>query len=214
MRIDPAGWPFILGAFLPAVLVASFGSPLWAVPLAVLGLFFLYFFRDPERQSNSAAADVISPADGRVVIAGDALADAAPPGPWRQISIFLSPLDVHVNRAPISGRVTKVEYRPGKFLPAYRREAATDNERNEVWIDHEGHTVVCRQVVGILARRIVCRVQAGADLRAGQRFGVMKFGSRIDLYLPPGSTLRVTVGNRVQAGVTVLATLPSAQPVS
>jgi len=196
------------------VLVASLGSPLWAVPLAVLGLFFLYFFRDPERQSNSAAADVISPADGRVVIAGDALADAAPPGPWRQISIFLSPLDVHVNRAPISGRVTKVEYRPGKFLPAYRREAATDNERNEVWIDHEGHTVVCRQVVGILARRIVCRVQAGADLRAGQRFGVMKFGSRIDLYLPPGSTLRVTVGNRVQAGVTVLATLPSAQPVS
>ncbi len=214
MRIDPAGWPFILGAFLPAVLVASLGSPLWAVPLAVLGLFFLYFFRDPERQSNSAAADVISPADGRVVIAGDALADAAPPGPWRQISIFLSPLDVHVNRAPISGRVTKVEYRPGKFLPAYRREAATDNERNEVWIDHEGHTVVCRQVVGILARRIVCRVQAGADLRAGQRFGVMKFGSRIDLYLPPGSTLRVTVGDRVQAGVTVLATLPSAQPVS
>jgi phosphatidylserine decarboxylase len=214
MRIDPAGWPFILGAFLPAVLVASLGSPLWAVPLAVLGLFFLYFFRDPERQSNSAAADVISPADGRVVIAGDALADAAPPGPWRQISIFLSPMDVHVNRAPISGRVTKVEYRPGKFLPAYRREAATDNERNEVWIDHEGHTVVCRQVVGILARRIVCRVQAGADLRAGQRFGVMKFGSRIDLYLPPGSTLRVTVGDRVQAGVTVLATLPSAQPVS
>jgi phosphatidylserine decarboxylase len=214
MRIDPAGWPFILGAFLPAVLVASLGSPLWAVPLAVLGLFFLYFFRDPERQSNSAAADVISPADGRVVIAGEALADAAPPGPWRQISIFLSPMDVHVNRAPISGRVTKVEYRPGKFLPAYRREAATDNERNEVWIDHEGHTVVCRQVVGILARRIVCRVQAGADLRAGQRFGVMKFGSRIDLYLPPGSTLRVTVGDRVQAGVTVLATLPSAQPVS
>jgi phosphatidylserine decarboxylase len=214
MRIDPAGWPFILAAFLPAVLVASLGSPLWAVPLAVPGLFFLYFFRDPERQSNSAAADVISPADGRVVIAGDALADAAPPGPWRQISIFLSPMDVHVNRAPISGRVTKVEYRPGKFLPAYRREAATDNERNEVWIDHEGHTVVCRQVVGILARRIVCRVQAGADLRAGQRFGVMKFGSRIDLYLPPGSTLRVTVGDRVQAGVTVLATLPSAQPVS
>ena len=117
-------------------------------------------------------------------------------------------------RAPISGRVTKVEYRPGKFLPAYRREAATDNERNEVWIDHEGHTVVCRQVVGILARRIVCRVQAGADLRAGQRFGVMKFGSRIDLYLPPGSTLRVTVGDRVQSGVTVLATLPSAHPVS
>jgi phosphatidylserine decarboxylase len=214
MRIDPAGWPFILGAFVPALVAAGLRSPFWAVPLAVLGLFFLYFFRDPERQSAGAAADVISPADGRVVVAGDALADAAPPGAWRQISIFLSPMDVHVNRAPISGRVTKVEYRPGKFLPAYRREAATDNERNEVWIDHDGHTVVCRQVVGILARRIVCRVQAGADLRVGQRFGVMKFGSRIDLYLPPASTLRVAVGDRVRSGVTVLATLPPVHAVS
>src|SRR6188474_1068128 len=156
MRIDPAGWPFILGAVVPAILVAWLGQPLWAVPLLVLGAFFLYFFRDPDRQTSGAAVDVVSPADGRVVVAGDAVPDTAPPGQWRQISIFLSPMDVHVNRAPISGRVTKVEYRPGKFLPAYRREAAADNERNEVWIDHEGQTVVCRQVVGILARRIVC----------------------------------------------------------
>jgi len=209
MRIDPAGWPFILGALVPAGVVAWLGHPAWAAPLAVLGGFFLYFFRDPERQTSGVAADVISPADGRVVIAGDALIDAAPPGQWRQISIFLSPMDVHVNRAPISGRVTKVEYRPGKFLPAYRREAALDNERNEVWFDHEGQTIVCRQVVGILARRIVCRVAPGADVRAGQRFGVMKFGSRIDLYLPQDSTLRVAAGDRVQSGVTVLASLPA-----
>jgi phosphatidylserine decarboxylase len=208
MRIDPAGWPFIAGALLPAVLVAALGHPAWAVPLAVLGGFFLYFFRDPDRETLGTVADVISPADGRVVIAGEAVPEAAPPGRWRQISIFLSPMDVHVNRAPISGLVTKVEYRPGKFLPAYRREAASDNERNEVWIDHEGQTIVCRQVVGILARRIVCRVAAGAELRAGQRFGVMKFGSRIDLYLPPESLLRVSAGDRVQSGVTVLATLP------
>jgi phosphatidylserine decarboxylase len=209
MRIDPSGWPFILGAFLPAGVLAWLGHPLWALPLAVLGGFFLYFFRDPERQTPGSANDVVSPADGRVVVAGEAIAEAAPPGSWRQISIFLSPMDVHVNRAPVSGRVSKVEYRPGKFLPAYRREAASDNERNEVWIDHDGQTVVCRQVVGILARRIVCRVGAGAELRAGQRFGVMKFGSRIDLYLPPDSTLRVSVGDRVQSGVTVLATLPA-----
>jgi phosphatidylserine decarboxylase len=208
MRIDPAGWPFIAGALLPAVLVAALGHPAWAVPLAALGGFFLYFFRDPDRETLGTVADVISPADGRVVIAGEAVPEAAPPGRWRQISIFLSPMDVHVNRAPISGLVTKVEYRPGKFLPAYRREAASDNERNEVWIDHEGQTIVCRQVVGILARRIVCRVAAGAELRAGQRFGVMKFGSRIDLYLPPESLLRVSAGDRVQSGVTVLATLP------
>lgn len=209
MRIDPAGWPFILGAVVPAILVAWLGQPLWAVPLLVLGAFFLYFFRDPDRQTSGAAVDVVSPADGRVVVAGDAVPDAAPPGQWRQISIFLSPMDVHVNRAPISGRVTKVEYRPGKFLPVYRREAAADNERNEVWIDHDGHTVVCRQVVGILARRIVCRVTAGTELQAGQRFGVMKFGSRIDLYVPPASALRVVVGDRVRSGVTVLATLPA-----
>ncbi len=209
MRIDPAGWPFILGAVVPAILVAWLGQPLWAVPLLVLGAFFLYFFRDPDRQTSGAAVDVVSPADGRVVVAGDAVPDAAPPGQWRQISIFLSPMYVHVNRAPISGRVTKVEYRPGKFLPAYRREAAADNERNEVWIDHDGHTVVCRQVVGILARRIVCRVTAGTELQAGQRFGVMKFGSRIDLYVPPASALRVVVGERVRSGVTVLATLPA-----
>jgi phosphatidylserine decarboxylase len=209
MRIDPAGWPFILGAVVPAILVAWLGQPLWAVPLLVLGAFFLYFFRDPDRQTSGAAVDVVSPADGRVVVAGDAVPDAAPPGQWRQISIFLSPMDVHVNRAPISGRVTKVEYRPGKFLPAYRREAAADNERNEIWIDHDGHTVVCRQVVGILARRIVCRVTAGTELQAGQRFGVMKFGSRIDLYVPPASALRVVVGDRVRSGVTVLATLPA-----
>ena len=211
MRIDPAGWPFILGAFLPAGVVAWLGHPMWAVPLAVLGGLFLYFFRDPERQTLGTAADVISPADGRVVTAGDAAPESAPPGRWRQISIFLSPMDVHVNRTPIAGRVTRVEYRPGKFLPAYRREAASDNERNEVWIDHEGQTIVCRQVVGILARRIVCRVAPGAEVRAGQRFGVMKFGSRIDLYLPPESTLRVSVGDRVRSGVTVLATLPAAR---
>ena len=103
--------------------------------------------------------------------------------------------------------MTRVEYQPGKFLPAYRREAATDNERNEIWIDHGGQTIVCRQIVGILARRIVCRVAAGAEVRAGERFGVMKFGSRMDLFLPPESTLRVAVGDRVRSGGTVMATL-------
>jgi phosphatidylserine decarboxylase len=209
MRIDPAGWPFILVALLPAGVLAWLGYGGWAVPLAVLGACFLFFFRDPERTTAGAAADVVAPADGRVMVAGLAAAEAAPPGSWQQISIFLSPMDVHVNRAPISGHVTKVEYRPGRFLPAYRREAAAENERNEVWIDHDGQTLVCRQVVGVLARRIVCRVAPGAELQAGQRFGVMKFGSRIDLFLPAASSLRVGVGDRVRAGVTVLATLPA-----
>src|SRR5512134_325081 len=134
VRIDPAGWPFILGALVPAGLVAWLGHPAWAVPLLVLSGFFLFFFRDPERQTTGTATEVVSPADGRVMVAGDVEVDSAPPGSWRQISIFLSPMDVHVNRVPIGGRIAKVEYRPGKFLPAYRREAASDNERNEVWI--------------------------------------------------------------------------------
>jgi phosphatidylserine decarboxylase len=209
MRIDPAGWPFVLGALVPAVVLVVLGYAWWALPLVVLAGFFVFFFRDPEREVPAAGADVLSPADGRVVVAGEADTAAAPPGEWRQVSIFLSPMDVHVNRAPISGRVTRVEYKPGKFLPAYRPDAAADNERNEVWIDHEGQTVVCRQVVGILARRIVCRVSEGTEVAGGQRFGVMKFGSRIDLFLPPASTLRVQVGDRVRAGVTVVATLPA-----
>jgi phosphatidylserine decarboxylase len=208
MRIDPAGWPFVLGAIVPAGLVAAAGHVAWAVPFAVLAGFFLFFFRDPHRATEADAADIVSPADGRVVVAGDPEPGAAPPGSWRQISIFLSPMDVHVNRVPVSGRVLRVDYKPGKFLPAYKREAATDNERNELWIDHGGQTVVCRQVVGSLARRIVCRVPAGADVRPGERFGVMKFGSRIDLFLPPTAAVRVAVGDRVLSGVTAVAYSP------
>jgi phosphatidylserine decarboxylase len=144
------------------------------------------------------------------MVAGDPEPGVAPEGTWRQISIFLSPLDVHVNRIPVGGTVSRVSYQPGRFLPAYKAEAARDNERNEVWIDRGGQLVVCRQVVGVLARRIVCRVAAGARVTAGQRFGVMKFGSRVDLYLPPGSSLRVAPGDRVRSGETVLAVLPPA----
>jgi phosphatidylserine decarboxylase len=207
MRIDPAGWPFIASSVAVAAVLAASGRIGWALPFVVLSGFFLFFFRDPERLITVAHDDVVSPADGRVVLAGEAAPEAAPPGTWRQVSIFLSPADVHVNRVPVSGRVVRVEYRPGRFLPAYRREAAADNERNEVWIDHHGQTVVCRQVVGILARRIVCRVAEGAEVTAGDRFGVMKFGSRIDLFLPVTASLRAREGDRVHGGITVVATL-------
>jgi phosphatidylserine decarboxylase len=150
---------------------------------------------------------VLSPADGRVMFSGPANADAAPPGTWLQVSIFLSPMDVHVNRIPASGRVTRVTYTPGRFLPAYRPDAATANERSEIWIDHHGQTIVARQVVGILARRVVCRVQVGAEVRAGDRFGIMKFGSRMDVFLPPTARIMVEVGQMVRGGETVIAVL-------
>jgi phosphatidylserine decarboxylase len=205
---DRAGFPFVGGAWLIAIIAGAYGGWVFAVPFVALGAFFAFFFRDPERASPGAANVVLSPADGRVKFVGDAEPGVAPPGEWKQISIFLSPMDVHVNRIPASGTITRVSYTPGKFLPAYRPEAAAVNERSEVWIDRgNGETVVARQVVGILARRVVCRAKIGERVRAGQRFGIMKFGSRMDVFLPRSATLKATVGEMVRGGETVIAVL-------
>jgi phosphatidylserine decarboxylase len=208
LRLDPAGFPFIVGALLLAMLGAAAVGWALAAPFLVVSAFFVFFFRDPERCPESAAGDVVlSPADGRVLVAGSALPDAAPPGEWQQISIFLSPMDVHVNRVPVSGRVTRVSLTRGRFLPAYRAEAARMNERSEIWIDHGGQTIVARQVVGILARRVVCRIASGAEVRAGDRFGIMKFGSRMDVFVPSTAVILVKVGQTVRGGETVIAVL-------
>jgi len=140
------------------------------------------------------------------MIAGHADERWSPPGEWKQITIFLSPMDVHINRTPVGGVVTRVEYRPGSFLPAYKEEAS-GNELNEIWLDHHGEPVVVRQIVGVLARRIVCRVVEGQQLARGERIGLMKFGSRMDVFLPTDAGLRVAVGDRVVGGETVLAIL-------
>jgi phosphatidylserine decarboxylase len=209
MKIDRAGFPFIAAALVPAAALAATRRYALAAPFAALGGFMAYFFRDPDRQVPQDPDLVVSPADGRVMISGPSDGRWAPPGDWKQITIFLSPTDVHMNRTPVAGRVTRVEYRPGRFLPAYN-QGSNDNELNEVWIDYNGRTVVFRQVVGILARRIVCRVREGEMLERGQRVGLMKFGSRMDVFLPVDATLRVLVGERVIGGETVLATLGTA----
>jgi phosphatidylserine decarboxylase len=209
VRVDPAGFPFIVGGVVAGLIVGSSIGWLWAVPFFAAAAFFLFFFRDPDRHSAASDAEVLSPADGRVLVAGDALPGSAPPGEWRQISIFLSPMDVHVNRVPVSGRVTRASYTPGRFLPAYRQDAGSVNERSEIWIDHNGQTVVARQIVGILARRVVCRLKAGTVVRAGDRYGIMKFGSRMDLFVPPSARICVTVGQTVRGGETVIAVLHS-----
>ena len=209
MRIDRAGLPFILGSLLPAAALVALRRPGWALPLITLSGFFAFFFRDPERDVPGDPSLVVAPADGRVMHAGPAEPGVAPEGDWAQVSIFLSPLDVHVNRTPASGRILSVDYRPGRFLPAYRGEAAAENERSEIWIDHAGQTVVCRQVVGLLARRVVCRLVPGTDVRQGQRLGIMKFGSRMDVFLPPDSVLEVEVGDMVRGGETIMSRLMS-----
>jgi len=206
MRIDRAGMPFIAAALIPAVGLSAAKRHGWAAAFALLGGSFAYFFRDPDRQIPQGAGLVVSPADGEVMFAGPADKRWAPPGDWQQVTIFLSPIDVHMNRTPVAGRITRIEYKAGRFLPAYD-ERSNDNESNEITIDHEGQPIVFRQVVGILARRIVCRVQEGEHLERGQRIGLMKFGSRMDVFLPLTATLKVTAGQRVIAGETVIAVM-------
>ncbi len=206
MRIDRAGFPFIAAALVPAAFLVAARRYALAAPLAAIGGFMAYFFRDPERRIPPDPDVVVSPADGRVMIAGPSDGRWSPPGAWKQVTIFLSPLDVHINRTPVSGQITRVDYRPGKFLPAYN-EGSNANELNEVWVDHNGRPVVFRQVVGILARRIVCRVREGQVLERGERVGLMRFGSRMDVFMPDDASLHVHVGDRVIGGETILATL-------
>ena len=207
IRIDPSGWPFVIGGLIAAIVLGFLLSPLVGYVLLALTAFFLFFFRDPDRPVNAPESAVLSPADGRVMVAGAPTGQGFPAGEWQQISIFPSPMDVHVNRLPVGGLVRKVEYHPGRFLPAYRAEAGDLNEYTEVVIEHRGQTIVVRQIVGILARRIVCRIKQGDMVRAGDRFGVMKFGSRMDIFLPRTATIRTKVGDKVVGGVTVIATL-------
>ena len=210
MGLDRAGWPFILGALVLALIAGWWLGRVWSLPFVVLATFFVFFFRDPDRTVPAGQNLVVSPADGRVMMVGDPPFPGVPAGDWHLISIFLSPMDVHINRTPVDGRVTKVEYHPGKFLPAYKTEAGTHNEWTEVWFDSGGTIVVCRQIVGILARRIVTRLTVGQNVERGERFGVMKFGSRIDLFIPRSAKLTVKPGDRVVGGESILATLAPA----
>ena len=207
MLIDRAGLPFIGVALLLAVATGLWQGRAWSVPFLVLAAFFLFFFRDPNRNPPAGTNLVVSPADARVMVAGERAGAGAPPGQWQFVSMFLSPLDVHVNRTPDSGAVTKVEYHPGRFLPAYRKEAGELNEWTEVWFDTPGGPVVVRQIVGILARRIVCRLTVGQQVAAGDRLGAMKFGSRIDMFLPLSATIHIKAGDKVVGGETPIATL-------
>ena len=206
MRIDRAGLPFILIAAVPSVLSWTLGAGMAAAGLLALPIAIALFFRDPDRASPTERCLVLSPADGTVMFAGAARPEDAPPGDWKQVTIFLSPLDVHINRTPVAGTVQRVDYVPGTFFPAYKPESR-QNEHSEIWLDHEGETVVARQVVGVMARRVVCRLKAGDQVAAGARLGLMKFGSRMDVFVPPTATLEASAGTTVRGGETVIARL-------
>jgi len=202
--IAPEGWPFVLPP-LAAALLAGLGRSRTALPLGALAAFLAFFFRDPERTPPPIPEAILAPADGRVTEVRDQVDDPFV-GPARQVVIFLSPLDVHVNRAAIGGRVARVEYSPGGFRPAYRPEAE-GNERVSIAVEGEVGRVVMRQVAGVLARRIVCRVREGDRLEAGARFGMIKFGSRMDVVMPARARVLVAPGHRVRAGESVIGVL-------
>ena len=215
-RIDRAAVPAVAASAVPAVALALMGRPRTAWSLLALPVGVTAFFRDPDRTPDHRQPDpdlVLAPADGKVMYAGPGQVGVAPAGSWQQVSIFLSLFDVHVNRTPSAGRVQDVTYRPGKWHAAYRFESATENERSEIMlsdtVDGEVRRVVFRQVVGLVARRVVTRVSAGDALLAGQRIGLMKFGSRMDVFVPPHVQLTASPGDRTVAGETVLARWPA-----
>ena len=207
MRVPVAaeGWPFILPPAAAACIMAVMGWAGAATVFAVVALAFLGFFRDPDRTAPDLPVAVLAPADGRVMVITEALDPWV--GPAVRVSIFLSPLDVHVNRAPIGGLVKNVEYVAGRFLAAYRPEASEQNERCAMSLDGDRARVTVTQISGVLARRIVCRVRPGDTVRAGERYGLIRFGSRTDLVLPRGTDLRVQMGDRVRGGESVMGVL-------
>ncbi|MDN5790142.1 MAG: phosphatidylserine decarboxylase [Micrococcales bacterium] len=218
MRIDPAARPFTALTALPTAVAALARAPRTTLGLGLLTAGVTLFFRDPDRAPDAVPiADpdmVLAPADGRIVHAGPAQADVAPAGQWQQVSIFLSLLDVHINRSPYGGRVVGVTHQPGRFLAAYRAASATMNERSEITVERvvgeAVRTVIYRQIVGQLARRIVTRIRPGDEVGTGERIGLMTFGSRMDVFLPPAVRLEASTGSRAVGGQTVLGRFPAA----
>lgn len=198
MRIVPDGIHYACGLTVVGLGLSYFLNPWAGVPLYILAAFCLYFFRDPERIPPSGDV-MVSPADGKVVSIRK-ISDAE-----TRVSIFLNIFDVHVNRAPIPGKITDVTYRPGKFLVASHEAASSVNEQNTLVVEGEGSRVVCRQIAGLIARRIVCYKRAGDSVAKGERIGYIKFGSRVDVFFGPEWTAGVGVGDKVAGGTTVLA---------
>ena len=203
------GWPFLaIGVVVSAV--ATWFICWWSLPLWLATLFVLQFFRDPARDVPDEPSAVVSPADGRIVFVGRAQ-DPYLKREALKISVFMNVFNVHSNRSPVDGTVKEKWYFPGAFVNAALDKASLENERSALWLrTRDGQDVTSVQVAGLIARRILCYVDSGAELVRGQRYGFIRFGSRVDVYLPPGATPRVAIGDKVKASSTVLAELPRA----
>lgn len=208
MKIAVEGYPFVLVALGLSVLGFVFGWALIGIAGAGFGIFFIWFFRDPERHAPEGKGLVVAPADGKIV--SIVTVDSAPllEGKKTRVSIFMSPLDVHVNRTPVEGTIEDVRHQLGKFWPAYKDQAIEQNEQNAMRIaDLEGRKIGVVQVAGFLARRVVCKARKGDTFDRGERFGMIMFGSRTDLYLPPAAQIAIAEGQKVKGGETVIGRL-------
>jgi phosphatidylserine decarboxylase len=201
------GWPFVAASVIAAVAVGWLAAWWWSIPLWLAAIFVVQFFRDPPRQALGNSRTVVSPADGRIV----AVEPATDPYLKRQatkVSVFMNVFNVHSNRSPVDGQVSEVWYSPGSFINAELDKSSIENERNALWFRADSNAdVTCVQVAGLLARRILCYVKAGDRLRRGDRFGFIRFGSRVDVYLPSVARVKVELGQKVYAASTILAEL-------
>ncbi|MBI5027066.1 MAG: phosphatidylserine decarboxylase family protein [Nitrospirae bacterium] len=210
MKFAPEGYPFIFGFLFITIIAAFFARP-WIIVIPLgLAVFMAFFFRDPERKIPEGDNIFVSPADGEVILIQNVYGDKIPyllkggRGEFIEISIFMSPLNVHVNRAPCDGVVESVVHTPGKFLSAFKHEASLQNENIAMLLDTKHGKILVRQVAGFLARRAVCRVKEGDILQKGQRYGIIKFGSRLDVFLPIDTEIKVKLGDKVRAGESIL----------
>ena len=200
------GWPFLAIALVLAVLATAY-SLLWSIPFWIVALFVLQFFRDPAREVPGDAKTVLSPADGRIVVVGK-VRDPYLDRDAIKVSVFMNVFNVHSNRAPVDGEVKQIWYNAGSFFNAALDKASTENERNALWIrTAEGADVTCVQVAGLIARRILCYAKVGDKLERGQRYGFIRFGSRVDVYLPVTARVMAALGDKVYASSTILASL-------
>ncbi len=199
------GWPFIIGTVVIAALVNILAGWIWAIPFWLIAFFVLQFFRDPPRVVPQKTNAVLSPADGRIV-AVESVQDPYLKRDAIKVSVFMNVFNVHSNRSPVDGEVRNEWYFPGKYINAKLPKASLENERNALWIKTDnGLDITCVQVAGLIAKRILCHVKTGDYLTRGQRFGFIRFGSRVDVYLPLNTEIKVTIGDKVYATLTILA---------
>lgn len=220
IRFYPDGYPFIFGSFFLTVI--SLLSLTWYISkgeynivpffillcvtcmLYLLSIFMAFFFRDPERKIPEGEDIFVSPADGKVILIRDVYEEEYLKSDAKEVSIFMSPLNVHVNRTPCDGTVSVVKHSPGKYIAAYRDDAPIKNENIVMVLDRNEGRILVRQVAGFVARRTVCKAKVGDTLKRGERYGMVKFGSRLDVYMPKDTNIKITLGEKVKAGETVI----------